>query len=464
MIKALLIKFWLLIFICGHAQVSTSKLKARVDSLIKSEMQTQKIPGISMVVVRDGKIDYVKGYGFSNLEHKVAVKPETIFQSGSVGKQFTAFAIMLLVEEGKISLDDPLTKFFNDAPVEWEKIKIKNLLTHSGGFGDYPHDFDFRADYTEDSLYRIIKKVPLDFKVGERSQYSNIGYVTLGLIISKVTGKFYGEFLKQRIFDPLGMSTARIISEYDIVPNRAAGYRLNDDEIKNQEWVSPSINTTADGSLYLTALDMAKWEAGLNAGKLLKKESYLAMWSPVTLNNGATYPYGFGWRIDSINKKRIIEHNGTWQGFESVIKRYPEKKLAVIIFSNLRRSNPSKIATRILELYQNELLIPRLKAIKDTEPAITAIAREFVVKSMENKLTADLFTSEFGPQIMGISARIATNLKAKGTFIKLELLDRKSKEDGTTIYHYRLYFSKEEVELLLTFTKDNKIAAVEGRE
>ena len=462
--KIWLIKLALIVGVYNYAQPSSAGLKARVDSLVKSEMQKQRIPGVSMVVVRDGRIDYIKGYGLANLEHNVPVKPETIFQSGSVGKQFTAFAIMLLVEDGKIGLDDPLNKFFPDAPAIWEKVTIKNLLTHTGGFGDYPNDFDYRASYTEDSMYSLIRKIPIAFKAGERSQYSNLGYVTLGIIIGKITGKFYGEFLKQRIFEPLGMSTATVISERDIILNRAAGYRLINEEIKNQQWVSPTVNTTADGALYLSALDMAKWEAGLNGGKLLKKESYEAIWSPVKLNNGSTYPYGFGWAIDSLNGKRILEHNGTWQGFETVIQRYPEKKLAVVVFTNLRGAKPMKIATRVMELYQPELARPKQKAINDNEPAIAAIAKDFVIRSMEQKLTADLFTPEFGKQMIAMSQQIAAGLKPNGSFMKLELLDSKTKDDGMRVYHYRVIFSKEEVELILTLTKENKIAGVEGRE
>lgn len=432
-------------------------LSIRVDSFANAQMQKQKIPGLSLAVVRDGKIVHVKGYGYANLEHRVAVKPETIFQSGSVGKQFTAFAIMLLVEDGKIRLEDPLNKYFPDAPASWEKITVKHLLTHTGGWASSPENFDRRADYTEDSLYQIITKIPFNFKAGEQFRYSNAGYVTLGLLISKITGKFYGEFLKQRLFDPLGMNTARIISEADIVLNRAAGYHLVDGEIKNQDWVSPSVNTTADGSLYLTALDMAKWEAALNTGRLLNKESYQLMWSPVTLNSGATHPYGFGWAIDSVNGKQIIHHAGTWQGFQSAIKRYPEKKLAVIVFVNLRGSNPNDIATKILEIYQPELIRPKLKAIKDNEPKVTAFVREFVVKTIGENLTADLFTSEYGPRILSQSKPFALYFKSLGPFIKLELLDHRNKND-LRIYHYRFFFSEEEIELLFTLTRDNKIS------
>ena len=462
--KLSLLPIVLLTSIYCRAQPVSGQWSPRVDSLVLAEMQKQNVPGISVVVLRDGKIDHINGYGLANIEHKVPVKPETIFQSGSVGKQFTAFAIMLLVEDGKIRLDDRLTKFFPDAPGSWDSITVKNLLTHTAGFGEYMENFNFRADYTEDSLYRIFKKIPLKFSAGEKSEYSNMGYVTLGIIISKVAGQFYGEFLKQRIFDPLGMTTARIISESDIIPNRAAGYQMLDGEIKNQSWVAPSINTTADGSLYVTALDMAKWEAGLNAGKLLKKESYAMMWSPVQLNDGSWYSYGFGWAIDSLQGNKIIEHNGSWQGFEATIKRYPGKKLSVVVFANLSRTNTNKIATRILELYEPELKKPVLKAIKDNEPAVTAIVKDFIVQLVKNQLKEDLFTAEMAQRFIPRSGRASAHLKSLGDFMGIELLQKKMLDKENREYHYRVLFSKENEELLITMTKDNKIAAIEGRD
>ena len=462
--KIFLLQIFFLINLCCQAQLSSNKLKLRVDSLVSVEMQRQKFPGVSIVVVRDGKIDYVKGYGLANIEHKVPVKPETVFQSGSVGKQFAAFAIMLLVEDGKISLSDKLTKFFPDAPISWDSITVENLLTHTAGFGEYADDFNYRSDYTEDSLFNIIKKIPLQFAAGEKSEYSNTGYVTLGLIISKVTGRFYGDFLKQRIFDPLGMMTARIISEYDIVPNRADGYRMVDGEIKNQEWVSPSINTTADGPMYITALAMAKWETALNERSLLKRESYEMMWSPVKLNDGSTYPYGFGWWIDSVQGKQILEHNGTWQGFEATIKRYPQKKVAVVVLANMRRTNTNRIASRIMELYQPELRRPKLPPITDDDPQVTALVKSFVVKLIDRKLTADLFTPELGDRFIPRSGTASAHLQSLGNFVRLELLNRKGITNGSKKHHYRLVFSKESEELLVTITKDNKIAAIEGRE
>ncbi|RYG08375.1 MAG: class A beta-lactamase-related serine hydrolase, partial [Chitinophagaceae bacterium] len=437
--KLFLLFFFLQCFYSFAQNKITSKIKIRVDSLVSAEMKSQRIPGLSLIVVRDGKIDYVKGYGYSNLEHKVPVKPETIFQAGSVGKQFTAFAVMLLVQDGKMSLDDKLTKYFPDAPLGWDSITVRNMLNHTSGFGDYTNNFHYWANYTEDSLYKEFRKRPLLFKAGEKQRYSNMGYATLGIIIGKAAGKFYGEYLKERVFTPLGMTTAKIITEEDIVPNRAAGYRLLNDSIKNQEWVSPTINTTADGSMYVTALDMARWEAGLNSGKLLKKEYYNMMWAPTKLNDGTIEHYGFGWSIDSVNGKRILEHNGSWQGFECTIKRYPEKKIAVVVFANLKRASTYKISTRILHIYEPELSIASLKTIKDTEPGITKLVNEFINNVAEKKLRTDQFTTELAAVLLDstMQARGSVYFKSKGKFFKSELLSRKELDNGTWEYRYR---------------------------
>ena len=331
---------------------------ARVDSFITAEMQRQHIPGVALAVVRDGRIVLAKGYGFANLEHQVPVKPETIFQSGSVGKQFTATAVMMLVEAGRVSLDDPITKYFPDAPESWKAITVRHLLTHTAGTTDYPDDFDFRRDYTEDELLARAEAIPLAFKPGDQWGYSNLGYLLLGVLIHKVTGEFYGDFLQERVFRPLGMNTARVMSEADIIPNRAAGYRLVEGEIKNQEWVSPSMNTTADGSLYLTVLDMAKWDAALYTERLLKQSSLDQMWTPVKLNGGTTKPYGFGWGLREVGGHRIIEHGGAWQGFKSYIARYVDRRLTVIVFANLEQADPGKLAHGVAALYDPELAPP----------------------------------------------------------------------------------------------------------
>ena len=328
-----------------------------VDAYIHAEMQRRQIPGLALLIVRDGKIVRAQGYGFANVELKAPVRPETIFQSGSMGKQFTATAVMMLVEQGKLSLDDPLTKFFPDAPSTWAKVKVKNLLSHTGGFGDYPKDFDFRRDLNEDQLLKIVEAIPLAFPPGAKWSYSNLGYLTLGILIHKVSGQFYGDLLHERVFEPLGMNSTRIISEADIVPNRAAGYRLVKGQLKNQEWVSPVLNTTADGSLYFSILDLAKWDAALREGKLLSRASYDQMWTPFVLNDGKPNPagYGFGWEIQTVHGHKLIEHDGAWQGFNTNISRYVDDKLTIVILANLDGMHPDDLSHHVAGL-----LVPAL--------------------------------------------------------------------------------------------------------
>jgi len=347
-----LIAFCLLSF-AVIAAAQDSKTPDAVEQYVAGEMQRQHVPGVALLVSREGKPVRAQGFGSSNVEHQALVKPETIFQSGSMGKQFTATGIMLLVEEGKIHLDDSIIKYFKDAPAAWKPVTVRHLLSHTAGFTDYPKTFDFRKDYTEDELLKIIEGIPLAFPPGSKWSYSNLGYATLGILIHRVTGKFYGDFLQERIFRPLGMSTTRIISEADIIPNRAAGYRLVKGELKNQEWVAPALNTTADGSLYFSILDLAKWDAALYTEKILKRSSLDQMWTPAKLNSGKPNSdhYGFGWFIEEKHGHRVIGHGGAWQGFKTHIARYVDDKLTVVVLANLAEADPGKIADRVAELY-----------------------------------------------------------------------------------------------------------------
>ena len=197
------------------------------------------------------------------------------------------------------------------------------------------------------------------FNPGEQWSYSNTGYVLLGILIGKVTGKFYGEMLHERVFAPLEMETARVINEADIIPHRAAGYRLVDGELKNKTWVSPSLNTTADGSLYLTVKDLAKWDAALYTDTILERLSLKEMWAPVQLNNGESYPYGLtGWHVGEIRGHAVIQHTGSWQGFNSHIARYIDDGLTIVVLTNLAGANRGRLANQIAGLYVPELTPP----------------------------------------------------------------------------------------------------------
>jgi len=347
--------------IAAHGVTAGQDVNGRVDAFVAAEMREQRIPGLALSVLRDGKPVKAQGYGLANVELNVAVKPETVFQTGSVGKQFTATAVMMLVEEGKVGLDDKLSKYLDGTPTSWKDVTVRNLLTHTSGIADYTDSeytkagglINLRGDYTEAELYQRFVQLPLNFETGTKWKYSNTGYALLGFVIHRVTGEFYGDFLQERVFRPLGMNATRIISEADIVPNRASGYELVKGEIKNQEWVSATLNTTADGALYTNVVDLGKWDAALYTEKLLKRGSFEQMWTPVRLKDGKTYPYGFGWFLNEVNGHRLIEHDGAWQGFTMNISRYVDNGLTVIVMTNLdsEHSKPEVVAHSVARFY-----------------------------------------------------------------------------------------------------------------
>ncbi len=345
-----------------------------VSRYVEAERTRQRIPGLSIAILRGDSVVLARGFGDANVELHVPASDSTIYQSGSVGKQFTATAVVMLAEQGKLSLDDPITRFLPEGPPAWRTITIRHLLTHTSGIPDYADStMDWRRDYSEDELVPLVARRPLLFVPGERWSYSNTGYLLLGIITHRASGVFYGDFLRDHVFQPLGMRTTRIISEADIVPNRAAGYQLVHDTLKNQDWVSPSLNTTADGALYFTVRDLAQWAIALNHERVPSAAGLELSWSPVRLNNGGTFPYGFGWEVTQQRGYRRIGHSGSWQGFKAAIERYPDFNLTVIVLANLAQARQEAIAFGIAGVMEPRLtpahvLPPRARSSESLEP------------------------------------------------------------------------------------------------
>jgi CubicO group peptidase (beta-lactamase class C family) len=451
----------------ANAQTTPSD---RVDAYIRSQLAEQHIPGIALGVYQDGKIIKAQGYGLANVELNVPVKPETIFQSGSVGKQFAATAVMMLVEEGKLSLEDHITKYFPEAPASWQNIRIRHLLSHTSGLAEYESEektkpggpINMREDLTEDQLVKIIESWPLDFPTGDKWAYRNTNYVLLGVIIRKITGKFYGDFLQERIFQPLGMTATRVISDADIIPNRSAGYQLVNGALKNQDWVSPFFNSTADGALYFNVLDLAKWDAALYTERLIKKSSLDQMWTIAKLNNGQPNDsnYGFAWDINSINGHRLIEHGGAWQGFTTHIARYVDDKLTVVVLTNLdsEHSSPGRIAHEVAGLYNPKLAPPA--PIEDKEPQVTAFFQSVMQKIAAEKADPNDFAPEvraqWFPDLVKGWAKHTTHL---GPMKSAELLERKQDSDRRECT-YRATFDSLKIVYCMTLNPNNQILAL----
>ncbi|MGH9464952.1 MAG: serine hydrolase domain-containing protein, partial [Thermoanaerobaculia bacterium] len=287
------------------------------------------------------------------------------YQSGSLGKMFTAAGVLLLAEDGLLAIDDPLTRHFPQAPRSWRKITIRHLLQHTSGLADYTETgLDLRRDYAEEDLLKLAYRLPLEFTPGRQWRYSNTGYMLLGILIGKLTGAHWSDFLGERIFDPLGMASTRVISEADIVAHRAAGYVLDETgAVKNQEWVAPSLNTLADGALYFTVLDLCRWDAALGDERLLSRASLEAWWAPARLSDGTTYPYGFGWALDEQRGSPVLRHGGSWQGFRAHLARFPDQGLTVVVLANLAEADPAPVVEEVAGLLDPTLRLP------DPEPS-----------------------------------------------------------------------------------------------
>jgi CubicO group peptidase (beta-lactamase class C family) len=308
-----------------------------VDLYIKTSMARQHIPGLSLAVIRDGKIIKAKGYGHASVELNVPARPETVYELASATKPFVAVAVLSLVQDGKIGLEDKVSNFVEGAPDTWKDITIRHLLTHTSGIKDYLADLrrDFPHDAAPEAIVRAAIEAPLHFTPGAKWSYSNTGYVLLGMIVRKVSGESYDAFLAGRVFRPLGMEDTRHDSPDEVVPNRAIGYLwYGAGGLRNGEFLKYQMTNHGDRGILSTALDLAKWDAALSSGRLLTPSSKEAMWSRVKLGDGSTFGYGLGWFLEDVNGHRHVYHAGGAPGTAAIFSRYPDDRLTVIILAN----------------------------------------------------------------------------------------------------------------------------------
>jgi CubicO group peptidase (beta-lactamase class C family) len=309
---------------------------------------------MAVAVVKSGEVVLAKGYGFANLEHQVPVTTHSIFQSGSISKQFTAAAIMLLKEQGKLGLDDKIADYLPPTKARWGPITLRHVLTHTSGVPEYEDEVDDRRDYSERQLTELVGLLSRRSPPGHKFEYSNSGYLLLGVVIRTVTGKFHGDYIREQILEPLGMKTARIASDADIIPNRVAGYRMSNGRILNQKWVSPTFNQTADGVFHLSLDDFLAWERGVRTRALLKPESWSQMFTPAVLKSGKVQPYGFAWEITQKGGQTVHSHDGSFRGFEAILTRYIEEELTIIVLANLADVNLVPITEHIAKHMRQE--------------------------------------------------------------------------------------------------------------
>jgi D-alanyl-D-alanine carboxypeptidase len=318
-----------------------------IDDFVAAQMRQFHVPGLTLVVVKKGEIIKARGYGLANVAQKIPAAAETVYKIGSVSKQFVATGIMLLVQEGKLGLDDPVSKYLDDTPPTWSPITVRHLLTHTSGIVREAPAFDPFKVQPDAVVIRSAYPLPLRFTPGTKWEYCNVGYFTLAEIIDKVSGRPWTEYLHEKIFKPSGMTMTYPTNTKEPVSPRAVGYGGDDNSREAPDWTA----LRPSGAFLSTALDLAKWDKVLYGNTVLSDASRTMMWTPVKLTGGSAHPYGFGWEIGALNGHRQVQHGGSMPGFRSGFARLVDDQLTVIVLMNAEDVDRDAIVNGIAALY-----------------------------------------------------------------------------------------------------------------
>jgi CubicO group peptidase (beta-lactamase class C family) len=328
---------------------------AQIDStdiIVRHMMEKQKIVGLSLAVMKNEQLVANKGYGLANVELNVPVTSETVIRLGSVSKQFFTTAIMKLMEEGKLNIEDSVHKFFPDAPEAWRPIKIKNLMSHTSGLQREGPAYDNFKIQPDIEIIKSAYSLPLVFKTGEKYQYCNLAYFMLAEIIKQASGISWQDYIHDKLFLPAGMINSYMTDFYVIIPNRADGYMHNHDTLVN---ATAMYAIRPSGGFLSTSSDMIKWERAVREEKIiLKKENWEKLWQPFIKTSSladSKEHYGFGWTIDEYRGHKLIVHGGSNIGFRSVYARFVNDGISIIILTNTDEANPRAIANALADYY-----------------------------------------------------------------------------------------------------------------
>ncbi len=345
-----------------HSSTLTTNNVTSMEELIRSFVAKKQFMG-AVLVARQGNILLNKGYGFANLEWNIPNSPKTKFHLASVTKQFTAASILLLQERGKLNVNDPVRKYMPDAPAAWDKITIFNLLTHTSGIPDFIGFPDFASlepfATTPQQLVARFRDKPLEFQPGDDWNYSNSGYILLGYLIEKISGEKYEQFVRENIFEPLGMADSGYDSNSAIIQNRATGYTpelkidrysvVSTHRLVNARYINWTIPFAA-GGLYSTTQDLLRWEQGLLGGKLLSSASLKEMLTPFK------HDYAFGLVVHTVDGHQVIGYGGRGPGFDTALTYYPEDELTVVVLANTDVDSAPEIAADLGTLASGQAL------------------------------------------------------------------------------------------------------------
>lgn len=407
----------------------------RVDDYVREQMRLRHVPGLALAVVRDGRVVKERGYGFASVELDVPATSATVFEIGSISKQITAACVMMLVEEGKVALDDPVSKYIPESPEAWRGVTLRHLLTHTSGIKNYNGlpGFELTEHLKRAEFVKRIGAYPPSFAPGEAHSYGNINYSLLGYVIEQAAGKSYWQFVSERIFKPLGMSATHDRDPRYVLKNRAQGYEWEDSALVGRDYDLTDVFSA--GAIVSTVGDLVKWDAAFGGGRILKPSSLEQVWMPVRLNSGKTYPYGFGWYIETLRGHEVRRHTGQTAGFAASIARFPEDHLTVIVLCNIGTSGVAgRIGQSVAKLYVPALSLRAIEIKREEDPQTGARLREVLRGQLAGKADAVALTSGALESLSTDSARANwQRLAAYGILRAFDFAGRETEGDARTL-------------------------------
>lgn len=437
----------------------------RVDELVAARMRQRHVPGLALAVVRDGRVVKARGYGLANVELNVPVTTETVFEIGSITKQFTASAVMLLVEDGKINLDDKISRHLSGLPGAWDDITVRHLLTHTSGVRNYTGlaGFELSRRLKRDEFVKLVAAHPLAFRPGEQWSYGNTAYNLLGHIVESASGQTYWEFVNSRLFRPAGMASTRDRDPRNVIPKRADGYEWEGGRLVGRDHDLTDVFSA--GAITSTVLDLARWDAALYTERPLKSSLREQMWTPVRLSGGHAYPYGFGWSTLTWRGRRLVFHGGQTAGFAASIQRFLDDRLTVVVLSNLGDIGLStEVARRVAKFYLPALSLRALRPPPDPDPQLTARLRRALDDRLSGRLDDDWFTPQLRAALGSERAREVTRrIAAYGAprsfeFVEYEPAANPASRDRAS--RYRLLAERGALLLRFAVNADGKLSGM----
>jgi D-alanyl-D-alanine carboxypeptidase len=367
-----------------------------VDDHVRRFMTFHMAPGVSVAVMKGGKVVFAKGFGKANLEANTRVSPNTVFKIASVSKQFIAAEILLLEQENKLKTDDLLSKYLSDLPDSWKSIRLRHLLSHTSGLAREEEGWEVFKNVPVSDIVRESFRTKMVAKPGEKYAYSNLGYFVLAHVIDKVSGATWDQYATKKIFEPSGLKRTMPASHWNIVPDKAMGYDTDAGVFEN---ALSYYTLRPSGGFSSTALDMLKWCETLSGSTVLSEASKAKMWTPAKLNNGKAAPYGLGWEISELKGHLRISHDGGAQGFNAHIARYPNDDLAVVVLTNFASAPAEDLATNIASTYIKDLAQVQYATKRDEAPEKTKLLAKFLQSRTAEKPDPTITTSNLMNQM-----------------------------------------------------------------